>query len=67
MTEYTNYEDFAHACCCYCTANDWFCTGWCDVLEKGSRMDFNRIQKAINRHDGDLMKVMRYIRRARDD
>lgn len=66
MAEYKTYEEFAHACCCNCNANDWFCPSWCDILEKGSRMEFNRVQKALDRHDGDLIEVMKYIRRARN-
>ena len=61
----TNFDSFVSYCCNRCTSNDWYCTSLCEVLEKAKRIPFDRIQKAYARHDGDMMRVIKYIRRAK--
>lgn len=63
--EMPNIDYFLSSVCVICTANDWYCPTYCHDLEKAQRMPFEKIQKAYARHDGELWKVMRYIRQAR--
>lgn len=58
-------ESFVSLSCNSCTANDWYCPRICDDLEKAKRMPFEKIQRAYARHDGDMMKVYRYIKQFR--
>ena len=50
---------------CLCCNNEWYCPTYCDVLEKAARMDYNRILKCYARNDGEMWKVVRWIRQAR--
>lgn len=50
---------------CFCCNNEWFCPTYCDVLEKASRIDFNRILKCYARHDGEMHKILRWLKQAR--
>jgi len=60
-----NIDTFCDAVCRACTSNDWYCTDYCDVLEKARTLDYKRILKAYARNYGDLDKVCRYIRRTK--
>lgn len=53
---------FKHIICDACTANDWYCPSDCDFLLKAGQMPFEKIQQAFARHDGDLTKVIKYIK-----
>jgi hypothetical protein len=55
-------DRFCRCVCDYCTANDWYCPTYCEMLEKARKIDFNRILKCYAKHEGDLMKVVRYIK-----
>ena len=50
---------------CHCCKNDWYCPSYCDVLEKAKRIDFNRILKCYARNDGEMYKVLRWLKQAR--
>lgn len=59
-------EQFRNSVCMSCTANDWFCPSYCNILEKAERIDFNKILKSYARNDGDIWKVIRYIHRYKE-
>lgn len=48
--------------CNYCTTNDWYCPSECNELLKARELGFDRLVNCYARHDGDLVKVMRYIK-----
>lgn len=50
---------------CLCCNNEWYCPSYCDVLEKAERMDFNRILKCYARNDGEMYKVLRWLKKTR--
>ena len=54
-------ESFKSECCQNCTSNDWYCPSDCEMLEKARKLDYDRILKCYEKHDGDLRKVARYI------
>lgn len=59
-----SYQDFCTECCNNCTAvPDGYCPSYCLILEKGALIPFEKIQEAYIRYDGDLRKVLAYIRR----
>lgn len=60
-------EDFKGFCRYACNScnNDWYCPSYCDVLEKASKMDFDRIIKSYARNDGDMAKVFKFIKLAK--
>lgn len=64
-SELGNIDNFCTSVCNYCTSNDWYCPTECDALEKARRIDFDRIIKCYAKHDGDLCKVMKYIKTTR--
>ena len=37
----------------------------CDEMNKARAMDFNRILKCYARHDGEMHKVLRWLKQAR--
>lgn len=59
-----DFNSFHAEACRYCN-HDWFCPDYCDTLRKASKMDFERIQKSYARNDGDMVKVINFIRQAR--
>ena len=60
--EMPTFGSFAQLVCDNCKANDWYCPTLCEELEKASRIPFDIIQERFAYHDGDLAKVMKYIR-----
>lgn len=58
-------ESFIARSCDFCIANDWYCTGYCEELLKAEKIPFEKIQAAYARHDGDMVKVHRYIKQFR--
>jgi hypothetical protein len=60
--EIPDFETYAKICCDNCTANDWYCPSYCPELKKASSIPFNIIQEKYARYDGDLRKVVRYIK-----
>lgn len=63
--EIPDIDSFCAQVCNECQSNDWYCTGYCESLEKARKMDYERILKAYVRHEGDLNGVIKYIKRAR--
>lgn len=63
--EMPNIGYFLNVACGCCTANDWYCPSYCHDLEKAQKMPFEKIQQAYARHDGEIWKVMRYIKQAK--
>lgn len=60
--EIPDFKWFAKICCDNCTANDWYCPSYCPELKKASSIPFDIIQEKYARYDGDLRKVVRYIK-----
>lgn len=60
--ELIDIDGFCKWCCDRCTGNDWYCPSECEVLEKARRLDFERIVKYYANHNGDIVKVCRYIK-----
>lgn len=60
-----DFDVFRRAVCDSCTANDWYCPSDCEALVKAKKLDYDRILKCYARNDGELWKVIRYIRQAR--
>lgn len=59
-----DFDSFCKEACNNCGA-DWYCPTYCDVLEKAKRMDFNRILKRYACNDGEIYKVLRWLKQAR--
>lgn len=58
--EIPDFNTFANEFCNACTS-DTYCSFYCDTLNKAQRI-FNRVLQAYARHDGDIIKVDRYIK-----
>lgn len=58
--EIPDFDTFAKKYCNACM-HDIFCSFYCNTLDKAERI-FDRVLKAYARHDGDLVKVERYIK-----
>ena len=61
--EIPDFNTFANEFCNACTS-DTYCSFYCDTLRKAECI-FDRVQQAYARHDGDIMKVDRYIKGAK--
>ena len=59
-----NFEAFCNEACATCT-EEWYCNRCCKDLCKAERMDFNRILKCYARNDGEMYKVLRWLKKAR--
>lgn len=60
--ELPDFASFCSMMCnCWCRC-DWYCPTPCKEIEKAEKIDFERIQNCYARHDGDMTKVVRYIR-----
>ena len=57
-----DFDRFREEVCHQCTANDWYCSSDCDLLEEASKLEYDIILKAYARNDGDLYKVCRYLK-----
>ena len=57
-------DSFCYQACHSCN-NDWYCPSYCDILKKARQMDFNRILKRYARNDGEMYKVLRWLKQAR--
>ena len=60
--EIPTFEVFAKICCDNCTANDAYCPSYCHELEKASRIPLEILQAKYAKYDGDLRKVVRYVK-----
>lgn len=60
-----DFDSFCKEACHSCTANDWYCPDVCDMLLKASEIDYNRILKCYARNDGEIYKVLRWLKQAR--
>ena len=59
-----DFDSFCKEACDNC-GTEWHCPDYCDLLEKAERMDFNRILKCYARNDGEMYKVLRWLKQAR--
>ena len=59
-----DFDSFRYQAC-LCCDNEWYCPTYCNVLEKAERIDFNRILKCYARNDGEMYKVLRWLKQAR--
>lgn len=64
--DFNNINEFCHCACGWCN-NDWYCPTDCVELEKARRIPFEKILKSYARNDGDFNKVIRYIRRYKEN
>lgn len=62
--EIPDFDTFATKYCDMCM-HDAFCDFYCYTIAKAERI-FDRVQKAYARHDGDMVKVERYIKNAKE-
>lgn len=60
-----DFEAFRNEFCSVCVANDWYCPNVCDTLLKAGELDYNRILKCYARNDGEIWKVVRWLKKAR--
>lgn len=60
--ELPNFDFFRRCVCDECTANDWYCPSDCESLVRAKRIPFEKIQIEFAKFDGELWKVMRYIK-----
>lgn len=56
------FEDFIGLCCLNCTANDYYCPTICSMLEKAKEIPFDKIQSKYIQHDGDIVKILKWIK-----
>ena len=63
--ELVSIDSLCHIVCNICSSNDWYCPTECDLLIKARKIDFDRIIKCYAQHNGDLVKVCRYIKNTR--
>lgn len=59
-----NFQELVRIICIYCNS-EWYCPNDCDVLNKARKIPFEKIQKAYERNDKDVSKLIRYIKRYR--
>ena len=59
-----DFKSFYAEACAMC-AQEWYCPHNCEILDKARKMDFNRILKCYARHDGEMYKVLRWLKQAR--
>lgn len=60
-----DFEAFRNEFCSVCVANDWCCPNVCDTLLKAGELDYNRILKCYARNDGEIWKVVQWLKKAR--
>ena len=65
--ELPDISSFCNQVCICCTANDWYCPDNCLMLEKAYQVPFEKILKSYARNDGDIWKVVRYIKRYKEN
>ena len=63
--EIPDIDAFCYWGCVHCNS-EWFCPTYCDLLEKARRIPFNRILECYARHEGDVVKVFRYIQQTKE-
>ncbi len=49
-------------CNCYTAVPDDYCTGGCLTLDKMKTTGFGQLANIYAKHDGNLLKVLRYIK-----
>lgn len=59
-----NFQELVRIICISCNS-EWYCPNYCDVLNKARKIPFEKIQKAYERNDKDVSKLIRYIKRYR--
>lgn len=59
-----DFEAFCKEVCDNCGVY-FYCRIYCNLLRKAERMDFNRILKCYARHDGEMYRVLRWLKHAR--
>lgn len=62
--EIPDFDTFCKEYCNVCL-NNAFCAYYCNTLDKAERI-FDRVLQAYARHNGDLVKVERYIKNAKE-
>ena len=61
--EYGSLDNMCLEICNCCTAvPDGYCTGGCTTLDKMKTIGFDQLAKIYAKHDGNLLKVLRYIK-----
>lgn len=62
--EIPDFDTFATKYCDMCM-HDVFCDFYCCTIAKAERI-FDHVQKVYARHNGDMAKVERYIKNAKE-
>lgn len=55
-------EEFRKYICDTCESNDWYCTDDCEFLEKAMKYPIERINKAFEDCEEDIVKLCRRIK-----
>lgn len=63
--EIPDIDSFLHWGCINCKS-EWYCPTYCELLEKAKKIPFDRILSCYARHDGDAVKVFRYIKQTKE-
>lgn len=63
--ELCDIDTFCKTACDNCTSNDWYCPSECEILKKARKIDFDRIIKCFASNNGDLSKVIAYIKQTK--
>lgn len=61
--EIPDFDTFVKHACVACRS-EWYCPSYCETLIKAEKI-FDKVQAAYARHDGDMCKVFRYIKKRR--
>lgn len=59
-----DFEAYCKEACNTCK-HEYYCPQLCEELCKAERIDFNRILNCYARHDGEMYKVLRWLKQAR--
>lgn len=65
LEEMPSSKDFAKLACEHCETNDWYCTGYCESIEKGMR-NFNKVLSKYAETEGDWFRVFKYLKRMKE-
>lgn len=63
--EIPDFTAFSREICTSYCSNDWYCPSYCNLLDKAKQIDFDRILTIYAKHNGDMIKVIAYIKRTK--
>lgn len=59
--EITNFDSLKEIICDYCNDN-WYCHGNCEILEKASKIDIDKINQNFLENNCNIHKTVEYIK-----